>query len=390
MTSTITAGSSKITPSAKKPRIVVLAKYYFPYNGGIENATRVFCEGLARTYDVKVIAFNHQPGFVSETVHGIAIERHSVQGTLKSQPLSISYFWAALRSRANITHYHAPNVVASLALALRPPRRLIVVHHMDIYGRPQLRRVARHLYDAVLRRSKLLVVTSLKNARVSADIRVDVPTRAVPLGIDPNSYKVDEALRAEASAWRRELAGNNPLIGFVGRHVRYKGLDVLLKAMVHLPDAHLAVAGDGPQNALLRGQAAALGLTDRVHFLGEVSHRDKLKLLTAITAFAFPSTEITEAFGISQLEAMLLGAPVVASDLPTGVSDVSRNDETALTVPPDDPSALAVALRLLLENHSLRERLADKAKAEVLKHFTVTEMTRRFNNLNDEVLNDSL
>ncbi|MCC2980798.1 glycosyltransferase [Sphingomonas sp. IC4-52] len=375
---------------SKKPSVLVLAKYYHPYNGGIENATRIFCEGMVQTNDVQVISFNSEPGFSSECVYGVGVRRYPVHFTAKSQPISIGYFLAVLCSRADVIHFHAPNVVASLALALRPAKKTIVVHHMDIYGRPKLRRLARNLYDKVLKRATLLIVTSLKNAHVSADLRVKVPTRAVPLGIEPSDYTVDEVLLAEAGAWRRELAGDQPLIGFVGRHARYKGIDILLQAIARLPGVHLAIGGKGPYQAEMRALAIELMIADRVHFIGEISHRDKLKLLSAIDVFAFPSTEITEAFGISQLEAMLLGAAVVASELPTGVSDVSRNNETALTVPPGDAEALAAAIGRLLADDALRQRLVQKAREGVLREFTTAVMTRQYNALNDAVIAGTL
>jgi glycosyltransferase involved in cell wall biosynthesis len=376
------------SPVAGRRTVVVLAKYYYPYNGGIENSTRVFCEGLAREYRVRVIAFNHEPGFSHETIGGVEVERYPTLAVVKSQPVSLRYLWAALRTSADITHFHAPNVLASLALAIRKPRRLIVVHHMDIYGRPQLRRIARALYDVVLRRSNLLVVTSKKNVAVSGDLRVTVPTRAVPLGIDPALYAFTPQQRLEAGKWRNSIAGNAPLVGFVGRHARYKGIHVLLHALVQLPLVHAVIGGDGPFRTAAEELSRSLGIDDRVYFLGEISHVKKLQLLSTIDVYAFPSTEITEAFGISQLEAMIMGAAVVASDLPTGVADVSVHEETALTVPPGDASAFAEAVKRLLQDSVLRGALTRRAHARVLSEFTTDIMVDRFNKLNDKLLVD--
>lgn len=381
--------SAGVTSHAAAPRtVVVLAKYYYPYNGGIENSTRVFCEGLARHYRVRVIAFNHGPGFIRETIGGVEVERYPTLAIVKSQPISLRYLWAALRTSADITHFHAPNVVASLALAIRKSGRIIVVHHMDIYGRPQLRRIARALYDVVLRRSNLLVVTSKKNVAVSGDLRVTVPTRAVPLGIDPGLYAFSPQQRSEADTWRHGIAGDSPLVGFVGRHARYKGIHVLLHALVQLPLVHAVIGGDGPFRTAAEELCRSLGIDDRVHFLGEISHAEKLRLLSAIDVYAFPSTEITEAFGISQLEAMIMGAAVVASNLPTGVTDVSIHEETALTVQPGDASAFAEAINRLLREPVLRGALIRRARNRVLSEFTTDIMVDRFNKINDKLLAD--
>lgn len=374
------------TAPAARPDVLVLAKYYHPYKGGIENSTKVFCEGMLDRHRVKVIAFNHEPGFARDMVNGVEVERHHVQIVLKSQPISIGYLLATFRQRASITHFHAPNVVASLALAFRRPLRLIAIHHMDIFGRPRLRKIARSLYDRVLRHTDLLVVTSLKNAKVSADLRVPVATEAVPLGIDVEKYAISEADRAAAITWRRTLAGDAPLVGFVGRHARYKGLDVLVRSLARLPGVHAAIGGNGPYREEAEALAQSLGIADRVHFLGEISEAEKLRLLAAIDVFAFPSTEITEAFGISQLEAMLLGAAVAGSELPTGVTDIAVNEVTALTATPGDEAGFAEVMRRLLQDESLRATLARNARQHVLDNFTTQKMVSRFNTLNDRVL----
>lgn len=380
-------GKSNLNDSTAKPKVLVLSKYYHPYNGGIEGAAKILCEGLLNDNDVMVICFDDKSSSINEIVNGVCVNRFRAIFKIKSQPISISYLFAAIFSKCDIIHFHAPNVIASLAIAIRPKKKIIVFHHMDIYGRPKLRKIALALYDAVLRRANLLVVTSLKNAEISNDLRIEVPTRAVPLGIDPVDYVADKTLKEEAQAWREKLSANFPLVGFVGRHARYKGLDVLLDAMKLLPDVHLAIAGDGELQVDLRKQANDLEIADRVHFLGAVSHRDKLKLLSMIDVFAFPSTEITEAFGISQLEAMIMEVPVVASDLPTGVSDVSRNEDTALTVPPRNSDALASALKRVIYDSDLRQKLVISARDRVLEKFTTKAMTGRFNRLNRDVLN---
>ncbi len=373
-----------------RPSVLVLAKYYYPYNGGIENSTRVFCEGMTQESSVRVIAFNHEGGFSREIINGVTITRHRVQATFKSQPISIGYLFDAIRARSDIVHFHAPNVIASLAIVLRRPSRLVSIHHMDIYGRRRLRSIARFLYKAVLQRSNVLVVTSLKNAAVSSDITVNLPTRAVPLGINPASYDLSATARSEATRWRRSIVGDAPLIGFVGRHARYKGLDVMLRGLVSLPDVHAVVAGDGPYRQEAEALTRALGIADRVHFLGEISHADKLQLLAAIDVFAFPSTEITEAFGISQLEAMMLGAAVVASNLPTGVTDVAVHQKTALTVAPGNVHEFSVAVKKLIDDPELRQSLAEQARRHVLQEFTNDLMITRITELNRAILRGTL
>ncbi len=117
-----------------------------------------------------------------------------------------------------------------------------------------------------------------------------------------------------------------------------------------------------------------------------MTQAEKCRILAAIDVFAFPSTEITEAFGIAQIEAMMLGAPVVASDLPTGVTDVSVDGKTALLVPPRNAEALAQGLRRIIDYPALGSELASRAAMRVRERFTVTSMARLNDAFVDQVL----
>src|SRR6185295_4672597 len=109
-----------------------------------------------------------------------------------------------------------------------------------------------------------------------------------------------------------------PTVLFVGRLVAYKGLDVLLRAMVDVPGS-LALVGDGPLRESLQKLAQELGVADRVTFLGRVSDADRLAWFGRADVVVLPSVSRQEAFGMVQVEAMLTGRPVVSTSVPTGV-----------------------------------------------------------------------
>lgn len=356
-------------------RILVIGKYYPPAHGGIEESTRLISEALAARHDVRALVFNHASGRGRAHLGGVDVVRCRVAATPCAQPLSLTLAGHIFRGRWDVIYFHAPNVFASLFLLLRyllfqEKAKLVIFHHMDIYGRPFLRRVALWLYCALTRRAAAVVVTSRKNLKVSRDLEAKARAAVIPLGIDPQGWRAQAKERAAALAWRRGFAGDAPVVGFVGRHARYKGLDILMEALARLPGVHALVAGDGPQRAACAAQASALGISDRVHFLGAVTLAEKRRLLAAIDMFAFPSTEITEAFGISLLEAMMAGVPVVASDLPTGVTDLAIDGRTALLAEPGDPDDLARKLGRLLADPALGRALGDEAMRHARAHFT--------------------
>ena len=129
---------------------------------------------------------------------------------------------------------------------------------------------------------------------------------------------------------------------FAGRLSPEKGVDVLLRAMTHLPDVELTVAGDGPDRAVLEQLAADLGLGPRVRFLGRVPGAEVHRLMRAAAVVTLPARWY-ENQPMTVLEAFGAARPVVASDL-GGLPELIADGETGRLVPHDDAVALAGAL----------------------------------------------
>ena len=136
----------------------------------------------------------------------------------------------------------------------------------------------------------------------------------------------------------------------------------MLRALPFLAEVHLAIAGDGELRQILVQKALALGVQDRIHFLGEVAPTDIPDFLRAGDLFAFPSR--WEGFGVAVVEAMHAGLPVIASDIPA-LREVVRGADgefAGLLVPPDDSPAWSGAIQRLLRDSSLRKALSLRAQ----------------------------
>ena len=160
--------------------------------------------------------------------------------------------------------------------------------------------------------------------------------------------------------------------------VYYKGFGNAIRALPGLPGT-LMLVGDGPDRPALEAEARRLGVADRVAFLGNLPHYlDLVAYYLAADAFWFPSNARSEAFGLVQVEAMAAGCPVINTAIPhSGVPWVSRHGESGLTVPVDDPPALAAAARRLLEEPGLRDRLAEGGRARARREFDHRVMAAR-------------
>jgi glycosyltransferase involved in cell wall biosynthesis len=157
-----------------------------------------------------------------------------------------------------------------------------------------------------------------------------------------------------------------PTIIFVGRITRNKGVEALVDAVGHLrrefPDLQLRLLGRGDDAILadLRDRAMRAGLHDLLDFPGFVDRTELPLHLSRAHVYAGPS-QCEGGPGMSYLEAMACGLPVVAS-MGSGASEVVDNGTTGLLVPPGDAGALAVALRTILANSALRESMGANAR----------------------------
>jgi glycosyltransferase involved in cell wall biosynthesis len=368
-------------------KVVHLFKDYFPpTTGGIEQHMRVLCSGLAKTCDVTVLVPSRSLHRREDVVDGVRVVRVPEWGRYAAVPFCPTMPRALARLAPDIVHLHFPNPMGDLAWLLGTRRvPLVISYHADVIRQRRLL----PLYTPILTRTfgaaRRILVAAPDNIASSPVLpRYKDRCTVIPYGIDLDAFTLREH-EAEVVVARRAAFGPDPLILFVGVLRPYKGLDILLKALVRVR-ANLVVVGRGPARFDLSGLAARLGLSNRVAFLGEVSEAERRILLHACDAFVLPSIDNREAFGIAQLEAMACGKPVIGTDLPTGVRYVNKHQVTGLLVPPGDVEALATALHRLLGDARLRATLGNAAQGRARLEFSADIMVRRVMQVYEEVL----
>jgi glycosyltransferase involved in cell wall biosynthesis len=169
-------------------------------------------------------------------------------------------------------------------------------------------------------------------------------------------------------------------VGSLGRLTEQKGYDVLVRSLAQLPEVHAVIVGDGEERAPLEGLARELGVAERLHILGWQD--DPRSYLTSLDVFVLPSR--FEGFPLSIVEAMQAGLPVVAADVGS-IAEALDDERAGTLVPPDEPEALARALRELLDDDERRVRLGAHARDIALRRHTSRAMADGFMRIYEEL-----
>ena len=314
--------------------------------------------------------------------------RHNRTNLLKL-PALVGAEWATVLRRLRSGAYdavHAHWVLPQGLVGVLSGRRLpvvVTVHGGDVFALDQAPlRAAKRL---AFRRADAVTVNS--SATEHAVLSLASPRRLerIPMGIDVDPV-VDpstvDRLRDE------HRAGDGPLIALVGRVVAEKGVFDLLAAVDQLrrdlPGVRAVVLGEGQDRAAAEARTTELGLDGHVRFVGWVEPAQVPAWFAAADVVVAPSRTAddgwTEAQGLSIVEAMAVGRPVVASDT-GGIGDAVEHEVTGLLVGEGQPDQLAAAVLRLHQDPALATRLAAAGRARAVERFSADASADAFSGL---------
>lgn len=365
-----------------------LTKFYPPVLGGIESVSYELVEGLnAIGIPTDVLCANIENHTVRETHEGgYSVVRAASWVKLLSTSIapSLIHELRMVSSSYDIVHIQLPNPMANLALWFARPRARIVLHwQSDIINQPRTLQLYAPLQNWLLRRADAIIATSEAYANSSPWLRAfEKKVRVIPLGMrDPEFDDI------AASKIRRVHAGKK-LVFSLGRMTYYKGFNVLIDAVPHLPDDFVVVVGGGGE--LLEGYRALVaerGLTERIRFVGPLGNKEAKAYMRACDVFCLPSTVRTEAFGMVLLEAMAAQRPIVATFIAgSGVPWVAMDGVTGNNAAVDNPLSLAQALQKTLDSPSGMAKFGAAARERFETLFSAERMISDIAALYEEVM----
>ncbi len=311
-------------------------------------------------------------------------------------PALLFFEWLALRRSLAVEHYdilHShwilpQGFIGALAGGRIP--HLITVHGGDIFGlRGEL--YARTKKFALRRAAGITVNSSVTEQAVRDIVPAAAVIERIPMGVKVTPSGNDKKQVDELRRCYRKNGGS--LLVFVGRVVEEKGLADLLAALkmllVDSVPVTLVVVGEGQDRPEMEELARKLGIADSVHFAGWQSAAQVSDYLNAADIFVGPSRTAAngwqEAQGLTFVEAMVAGTPVIASRV-GGIVDAVRHEQTGLLVDEAAPRQICQAVQRLLNDHNLYQRLAVNGRKMAEENFSEEASAQAFDKLFSQLL----
>ncbi len=364
-------------------RVLTTLYYYRPHYSGLTVYTERLARALARRgHQVTVLTSRYDPSLpLCESQDGVEIRRLPVALRLSKGVVmpSAAYWGPHLARQHDIVHVHVPQLdAAPLAIWSRLLGKPVVMTYHSNLRLPSslinwLASHASHLADSLTASAANVVVAN------THDYAASTPTLRRHMGklvVVPPPVDMPPIEPAELARLRERLRvrRGEQIIGMAARLASEKGAEILALAMpavlARYPRArvvyvgqYLDVMGEEAYARRLAPLIAALG--DRWTFLGTLSEAEKAAFFALCDVTVLPSLNSTESFGMVQVESMICGTPVVASDLP-GVREPTLATGMGLRIPAGDAPRLAEAILSVLD-HPGRYR---KDSAQIARWFS--------------------
>lgn len=420
MPSALTALESDHEPPGRRGRILCVTSNFPRWSG---DSVTPFVLRLAQDltelgWDLDVLAPHDAGAKMRECLDGVSTERFRYMwpetaqtvcyrggalvnlrqnriNYLKVPSLVGAEFLAVLRRlmvrRYDLIHAHwilPQGLTCALAAQLARKPLVVTAHGGDVFALQGS--LLRTFKSATLRMADAVTTNSslTRNAVLDIDSRV---SQLEQIPASPAEGPVDEQLKLDLRARYRDPRG--PLLIFLGRLVEEKGLGDLLTALQavrqEIPGVRLLVVGDGQDKQQFVQRTQELQLADCVTFTGWVDQSQVPTYLAAADIFVGPSRKAVdgwvEAQGLTFVEAMLAGTPVIATRT-GGIVESIHDGETGLLVDERRPDQIAEAIRTLVISPALADLFKDQALRFARQHLSRKSAADRYSKLFEQLL----
>lgn len=302
-------------------------------------------------------------------------------------PRALCQLRAVLRAQAiDVVHLHTLQfyqLYFVLCRALGGPPLIVTLHRAEVLEFQHRHPLMRACWRSVLKHAAAVNAVS---AWLRAEAQRQLPFVA-NIECITNGIAAPLDTLPDGVALRRQLDLPAEYVCMIGVLEHYKGHDLALRCWAELDsDVALVIIGNGSAMGGYRDMCARLGLSQRVHLVGQLPHDETLGVLRDSRAMLMPSRN--EGLGLAILEAGMLGVPVIASDI-APFQEMLRHEHNGLLFRSEDSQSLTDCVRRLLGDAALGARLARQFSADVRAHFSFADNARRYGELYQSAVRDN-
>jgi glycosyltransferase involved in cell wall biosynthesis len=370
-------------------KIVIVAPYFYPKIGGMENYVYNISKGLKEKYgwEVVVVTSNHEEKkYKEENIDGMKIYRLAPWFKISNTPINPLWYFQIKKiikkEKPDIINGHSPvpfiSDITSLVAGKIP---FITTYHSGsmIKEKSALNPLI-FLYESLLLES--LFRMSTKIICCSPDYikrnlkKHKTKVKYIPPGVDTKIFRPHKS----------KPTNDVLFVGRIEKNSDWKGIKYLLDAIslikFHKPDISLRLIGSGDRVIYFKKYSKAIGVNKNVTFVGSRTGTDLVGEYQYSKLLVLPSITESESFGIVLVEAMACKKPVIGSKI-GGIPYVINHEVNGLLVPPKDSNALADAIVKILKNPELANKMGENGYKKVVSGFTwdkQVEKTHQFFN----------
>ncbi len=349
---------------------MIVVKFYPPWIGGVEVVAQQYANYFsAQGHKVTVLCCQSKGWKTTfEKADGVNIIR---AGALKmgAMPISVSFCWRliALEKKNDVIYFHYPFPLFDAMQWLVSAKTILVHWHSNIVRQKYLKILVAPFTKNMLKRSRIIFTSPQLKQMFDFKGVPNISKEVIPLSI-ADDYTENVECCDIFDIKGRAVPSDGML--FLGRLSYYKGIEVLLGALdIYFKDCDrpVIIAGSGECSQQV---IDCVEQYPNLYFVSAfVSELEKKWLQSTCYCFLFPSTRNSEAFGITQIEAMAFAKPIINTNLQSGVPWVSIHEETGLTVPPGSKEDFAEAMKKLHVHSDLTESYGKSALLRVQANF---------------------
>lgn len=364
-------------------KVVIVAPYFYPCVGGAEVYTINIARQLkAMGWEVVIVTTGKRSTSAPESIEGMPLHRLHTLLRISNTPIGLGWRRKLRRifqiEQPNLINAHTPvPYLADMAQRESGSIPFVLTYHNDLAKDFLLTSIVVRLAHLTLirrtlNRSTRIIATSAFYVRESRYLKHhQAKIRLVPPGVDVSRFNPRVGIDAKLL---RRFAGQRVIlfVGSVSKSHQHKGLNILIdvfsKVNAEHPETRLVIIGKGNGLPMYKSLAAAAGVADKVEFTGYVDDDELAQYYRLATVFAMPSTNRSEGFGMTYIEASAAGTPVVGCSV-GGVPYAIKHNETGLLAEPNSVESLYSALLRILEDNELASRLGEAGSERAAREF---------------------